>query len=280
MQKDGIKLYRIREGLPPLNSSSIDYVIQKNQRDLAKTFKALLTQIIGFDVDVDLERDTIAIGNLREYIEKECSILFSNPDVAKEWNYERNGNLKPENFIASSKHKVWWKCSNGHEWLATIGSRNEGNGCPYCVGRKVLTGYNDLQTKMPELASQWHPFLNGELTPTDVTVSARKYVWWKCEKGHEFQSWVYNRSNGIGCPYCAGRYAAKGKNDLQTVNPDLANEWNYDKNNGLTPVDVMPNSGKIVWWKCSEGHEWQARIYSRNQGNGCPECARQKRKRN
>ena len=278
-EKDGIKLYRIREGLPQLNSSSIDYVIQKNLGDLAKTINALLTEIIGFDVDVDLDRDTIAIGNLREYIEKECSILFSNPDIAKEWNYERNGNLKPENFIASSKHKVWWKCSKGHEWLATIGSRNEGNGCPYCAGRKVLAGYNDLQTKMPGLAAQWHPVLNGELTPADVTISARKYVWWKCTKGHEWQAWVYNRSKGIGCPYCAGRYAVKGENDLQTINPGLADEWNYDKNIGLTPADVMPNSGKKVWWKCSEGHEWQAAIYSRNNGNGCPQCAREKRKK-
>ena len=81
-----------------------------------------------------------------------------------------------------------------------------------------------------------------------------------------------NRNNGRGCPYCSGRYAVKGENDLQTVNPTLAKEWNYEKNNGLTPEDVMPNSGQKVWWKCSQGHEWQAKIQDRNNGNGCPIC--------
>ena len=70
----------------------------------------------------------------------------------------------------------------------------------------------------------------------------------------------------------------KGYNDLQAVNPSLTKEWNYEKNNGLTPVDVTPNSHKKVWWKCGNGHEWQAAIGNRHKGNGCPQCAREKRK--
>ena len=57
-------------------------------------------------------------------------------------------------------------------------------------------------------------------------------------------------------------------------------DWNYEKNSGLLPSEVSPNSGKTVWWKCKEGHEWQARIDSRSKGNGCPQCAREKRKAN
>ena len=64
---------------------------------------------------------------------------------------------------------------------------------------------------------------------------------------------------------------------MQTVNPTLAKEWNYERNAGLTPTDVMPNSGRKVWWKCCKGHEWQARIANRNHGNRCPICAREKR---
>ena len=50
------------------------------------------------------------IGNLREHTEKESSLLFTDPKTAKEWNYEKNGRLKPENFTANSNKKVWWKC--------------------------------------------------------------------------------------------------------------------------------------------------------------------------
>ena len=53
--------------------------------------------------------------------------------------------------------------------------------------------------------------------------------------------------------------------------------YNYEKNNGLTPADVAPNSNKKVWWKCRKGHEWQAIIANRNKGNGCPVCAKEKR---
>ena len=200
--KDGIKLYRVREGLQPLDDSSIDYVVQRNQEDLPKVLKLLLSEITETDVDVDLKRDNIAIENLREHTEKQTSLLFSNPEVAKDWNYEKNGRLKPEHFAANSNKKVWWKCSKGHEWQAGIATRNKGHECPYCSGIKTL----------------------------------------------------------------------KGANDLQTVNPNLAKEWNYEKNQGLTPTDVMSNSRIKVWWRCNQGHEWQATIANRNYGTGCPEC--------
>ena len=278
-KKDGIVLYRLREGIPSLNDSSIDYVVQRKQKDLPKILKEVLSKIIGKSVDVNLERDAIAIENFREYTEKGNSLLFSNPTLAKEWNYEKNGNLKPENFLANSNKKVWWKCSKGHEWQATINSRNKGNGCTYCSGRYAVKGENDLQTVNPTLAKEWNYEKNNELTPMDVMPNSNKKVWWKCGEGHEWQATIVDRNSGKGCPYCSCRYAVKGKNDLQTVNPALAKEWNYEKNNELTPMDVLPNSSKKVWWKCGNGHEWQAIIANRNKGSGCPICAKEKRKK-
>ena len=276
-EKDGIKLYRIREGLLPLNDSSIDYIVQESQKDLPIILEEILSGIIGTSVDVDLERDGIAIENLREYMEKEYSLLFTNPKVAKEWNYEKNGNLKPEHFTTNSNKKVWWKCNKGHEWQTTVYHRSRGNECPYCSGRYVVKGQSDLQTVNPTLAKEWNYEKNNELTPMDVMPNSHKKVWWKCSKGHEWQATITSRNRGSGCPYCTGRYAIKGENDLQTVNPTLAKEWNYEKNDGLTPMDVLPNSDKKVWWKCSEGHEWQARIADRNKGRGCPECYKERK---
>ena len=145
-KKDGIKLYRIREGLPPLYDSSIDFVVERTQSDLPQILEELLSEIIGTTVDVDLKRDAIAIANLREYTEKEGSISVLNPEIAKEWNYEKNGNLKPEFFAANSNKKAWWKCSEGHEWQASIANRNKDHGCPYCSGRFAIKNENDLQT--------------------------------------------------------------------------------------------------------------------------------------
>ena len=177
-------------------------MVQRKQKDFPKILEEVLSKIIGTGIDIDLDRDSIAIENLREYTEKQSSLLFSNPNLVKEWNYERNGNLKPEHFTKNSGKKVWWKCSKGHEW----------------------------------------------------------------------QERIIGRNRGSGCPFCSGRYSIVGENDLQTVNPLLADEWHYEKNDGLTPIEVLPNSNKKVWWKCSEGHEWQARIADRNKGRGCPKC--------
>lgn len=203
-KNDGIKLYRIRECAPILNDSSIDYVVAEHQKDLGKVLQKVLSEIIGFSIDVNLQRDYIAIENLREYIKKTNSLLYTNLKLAKEWHYERNGKLKPEHVLPNSVKKVWWKCGNGHEWQAKIQNRKNGRGCPYCSGKKVLPGYNDLATINPELAKEWNCEKNGNLKPEDFTANSGKKVWWKCEKGHEWQAMINNRSKGTGCPYCSG----------------------------------------------------------------------------
>ena len=100
-----------------------------------------------------------------------------------------------------------------------------------------------------QLMAEWNWEKNTELNfdPSQLTLGSNKKVWWKCSKGHEWQSTINNRNIGQGCPYCSGRYAVKGVNDLQTVNPTLAKDWNYEKNSGLTPTNVMPKSNKKVY---------------------------------
>ena len=275
-EQDGIKLFRIREGLPSLNDSSRDFVIQENQKDLPEAIETILCEILGKNVDVDLKRDTIAIENLREFMGKENSLLAANPKLAAEWNFEKNGKLKPEHFFANSNKSVWWKCEKGHEWQAMINHRRCGSGCPICSGRKVLRGYNDLATKNPKLAAEWNYEKNGALKPEQFTANSNKKVWWKCEKGHEWEAIISHRNRGSSCPICSGHQVLQGYNDLGTKNPTLAKEWNYEKNNGLRPEDVTVGSDKKVWWKCEKGHEWEAAIASRNAGCGCPICANKK----
>jgi hypothetical protein len=55
------------------------------------------------------------------------------------------------------------------------------------------------------LAQEWHPNKNGNLTPRDVKKYSGNSVWWLCNKGHAWQSTVYKRSRGRGCPQCARR---------------------------------------------------------------------------
>ncbi len=199
-------------------------------------------------------------------------LLTVKPGLANEWHPTKNGNLTPKDVTPGSRKKAWWICGQGHEWESFIHSRSRGHGCPYCAGRAVGND-NCLETNNPELAKQWHPSKNCALTPKDVTPNSDKKAWWVCKNSHEWQATIYNRNRGRDCPYCAGRAACED-NCLHTLNPSLAAEWHSVKNGGLTPRNVTPGSNKRVWWRCKNGHKWQAIVSSRSQGYGrCPYCS-------
>ncbi len=194
-----------------------------------------------------------------------------------EWAQEKNDPLAPWTVTPGSKARVWWRCERGHEWQAPVFSRWAGHGCPYCGGQRVMPGVNDLATKNPALAAEWHPTRNGGLTPDQVFPNSTKSVWWRCDRGHEWQASVNARMKGGGCPICASRRLRPGFNDLAAANPALAAQWHPTRNGGLTPDQVFPGSARRVWWQCAKGHEWQAAISSRaKDGNGCPICAGKK----
>ena len=210
---------------------------------------------------------------------KEKKYLIDNPTLMDGWNYERNNELglDPKTLTCGSGKKAWWKCEKGHEWQANIDSRSKGSGCPYCAGKKVIAGVNDLATTNPKLASEWNYKKNSNLRPEDFTANSNKKVWWKCSKCHEWLATINSRNSGNNCPYCSNQKVLEGYNDLATRNSKLANEWNYEKNGDLKPEDFTVGSEKKVWWKCNKGHEWQAKINNRNNGRGCPYCSGRKK---
>lgn len=195
-------------------------------------------------------------------------------ELLTEWDSQKNNPLTPWTVTPGSHRRVWWKCQEGHEWQTAVYTRWAGHGCPYCKGHVVIPGVNDLAARSPALATEWHPVKNGNIKPEDVLSNSGKAVWWRCEKGHEWQAPVNDRTNGGGCPYCNSRRLLPGFNDLATTNPELAKEWHPTKNGELTPDQIFPGSKRRVWWQCEKGHEWQATVFSRAKtGCGCPVCA-------
>ena len=134
------------------------------------------------------------------------------PDIARQWHPTKNGALIPDHIAPASNKKVWWICDKGHEYQAVVSSRTQHNGgCPYCANKKVLPGFNDLATKYPEIAAEWHPTKNGALTPDQVLPGSRRKVWWQCKNGHVWESVIYSRtgSQSSGCPVCTGYAVGK-----------------------------------------------------------------------
>lgn len=127
------------------------------------------------------------------------------PALLAQWHPIKNLPLTPEQVLPGSEKKVWWRCSQGHEWQAEVRSRVSGCGCPVCTNRVVVPGINDLASRFPALAAEWDA-ANGTLSPRDVTFGAKRKVWWRCAKGHTWRVSVQSRTlDGTGCPVCAGK---------------------------------------------------------------------------
>lgn len=145
---------------------------------------------------------------------------------------------------------------------------------------KLSADYN-LAKLYPEVAEEWHPTKNGDLQPKDCYPKGSQKVWWKCKQcGHEWPAFIHSRANGCGCPVCGEekklnsykKGIVKKRGSLVDRFPDLASEWNYNKNHPLTPHQFTAFSTKKVWWICIYQHEWPAMIHNRSRGKGCPKC--------
>jgi hypothetical protein len=147
--------------------------------------------------------------------------------------------------------------------------------------KKFLGKGIPLSQSHPELIAQWHPTLNGDLTPDQIATSSNLRVWWQCllVTEHVWEMPVFYRtapSKHRGCPYCAHQRLSI-TNSLATLYPQVAALWHPTKNGELSPTQVIAGSNKQYWWLCDKGpdHEWQASANSQihKQGySGCPFC--------
>ena len=118
------------------------------------------------------------------------------PEIAE----EANG-WEPSQYIPGSHVKKSWKCKLGHTWLASLGSRTERrSGCPTCANKVILSGFNDLNSLHPSIASQadgWDPKI--------ISAGSHKKLNWICEFGHKWTAVVVVRTqSNSGCPSCFG----------------------------------------------------------------------------
>jgi hypothetical protein len=173
---------------------------------------------------------------------------------------------EPATVRANSTLKLGWKCLLGHTWTAQVVERSKGTGCPYCAGKAVWRGFNDLATTNPELASEAHGW-----DPTTLTAKSGKRRNWICSLGHVWDASPADRSRGDGCAICSNRRVLVGFNDLASNNPELAKQAH-----GWDPSTSTARSTEQREWICDKGHTWQARVVERQNGTGCPVCANKK----
>jgi hypothetical protein len=206
--------------------------------------------------------------------ERLLSVKF--PDIAREWDFSKNGELTPSDVTYGSNKKVYWICPICNEsYPCTISNRTSKarKGCPYCCHNPRVNSKNNLAVQNPNLANEWDYSLNS-LTPSEILPNSNKKYYWICPKcGMSYLATANNRSNGYACPYCASQKVCDF-NCLATKYPDIAKEWHPSKNK-KTPKEVTGSANQYAWWICKKGHEWKAKINNRTVlKRGCPECSK------
>ena len=251
-----------------------------------KYLNSIISQLcykLGHIVDVNIERDKLDILGYLSTMDKTFASEY--PDVAEEWDYEANYPLRPENFSPFSNERVSWICKYcGKKWVTSINTRtaNNSQGCRTCALRNSrekqkqdkLQNNGSLYDLFPELMEEWNYEINA-INPKEVLPWSNEKASWKCKKcGFEWETEIRYRTKGHGCLRCSHQAVEPGLDDLATLYPEIAEEWDYEKND-MSPTEVAPKSNKIVSWKCSKcGHNWDAMINSRvSKKAGCPCCS-------
>ncbi|WP_369899769.1 zinc-ribbon domain-containing protein [Bacillus manliponensis] len=211
--------------------------------------------------------------------------------LLSEWHPTKNEGIDRNEITYGSYEFIWWICSEGHEWGATIYERMKKRECPKCLRKKKteerMAEKEEKQPKTlieadPELAKQWDFEKNDFIAPDDVSLDERKYRWWKCSRGHSWEDSINSRyQEKSTCPYCADKKVCHD-NCLATVYPELAKEWfvfeNMEYSRIKTPYSVLYKSHEEAYWVCDEGHVWWEKISQRvKNGKGCRECEKYKK---
>jgi superfamily II DNA or RNA helicase len=276
-----IFLQQLGRGLRKTSSKStvivLDFVANAKRvmmvREIVERIKAFAPK------RTELEKSPFYIKGFFNFIFTDEQIdLF---EVLKRLEHSKRNIMSASEVLAGTNQKVWWKCRKkkcGHEWLASGNNRLNGSGCPACA-HQVVTTRNNLVVTHPELAREYS---SKNSLPADKVIAggARKF-WWKCSKswcGFEWRATGQSRVSAVkgnGCPACAHRIVT-ALNNLAVTHPELARE--YSSNNLLPADKVVAGTGKKLWWKCANGHEWQAKGADRVNGHGCPLCWNERRK--
>jgi len=198
------------------------------------------------------------------------------------WHPTLNLGKVPADFTHKSNQRVWLVCpgcihgcGRHHEWEARVADLTRSGDrmvCPYCSSNNIKFCPCRSVENDPRLYREWH---TSNPPASKVAKSSDTKYLWNCLKGHPaYKASCGSRcSQNSGCPVCGAENRTRHL-AVSDGRPDLANEWDHERNK-KAPSEVTLGSTYKAWWICSSNpeHTWQAVVQSRTlRGTGCPAC--------
>lgn len=300
--KHHIKLIRIKEGEPIewFNEAANEthYIKVRIKDDQLNAFlynfffrlTTFTRKTLYLPISINIKRDRNKIMEYLADVSKSFGKLY--PDLAKNWDKETNGKLTPFMFTPGSNHKATFVCErcgrkftceivNAVKWKRKLCKKCSMSENGLNCTKRIVEERGSLADFFPEVINEWDNKKNGAITPNSIPPHYKNKVYWKCQKcGYEwFQSPAGRIHHDIlsKCPHCAGRVAMKGVDDLETLYPDIAKEWDYERNGNVLPSQIRPRSSQLRYWICSKhGTSFKAAPANRVRGCGCIKCKGEK----
>lgn len=193
-----------------------------------------------------------------------------------DWNYVESEYGLDENTLTQGFDKPckWYCHVCGAEMNFKVLHRTNGHwDCSYCNGKRLDLRYHSVAHDLKDILDEWDYDLNEE-SPEEVSSSSVHKYHWICPVGHLYESSPYHRKEGKGCSICKNLRIEAGINDVETTEPELMKEWDFDKNTILPTQITRGNDKYKIWWICNRGHSYQATCNARTANKtGCPYCA-------
>lgn len=204
-------------------------------------------------------------------------ISTTNPDAFAFWDHAGNSGLPYWEQTSGRDRVAAWRCpTKGHQFERPINLFLADPRCPKCDvpnQRKV-----NLLEEFVEFAAWWDNSRNEGHDPSSIAMYS-EIIAWRCGEGHPFLDTLHDlQRHGGNCPVCTHRRLIPGVNDLQTLYPDVAEEFSLALNGGLTPERVWPATTTQFLWVCrKKGHVYPCSPRERTAlGIGCTRCTGRK----
>lgn len=192
--------------------------------------------------------------SLKEYAEKNA------PNLLRD--YAEENPLSPSEIGASSTQEVVWICPFEHRETESVYKRKRRGYCSVC-------GPNDVGSFAqvhPTLLKYWSK--ENTVDPHYIPPTYTGQIKWKCKRGHIHETTIQRKVKNPGCPICNQENYSLFKNK-----PELLEDWDYEKNEGIDPESVSAYSHIKYHWKCKNGHSYKAAPDNLMRHNTrCPIC--------
>lgn len=191
-------------------------------------------------------------------------VLVDGLEQAQRHASKNSGKCLSEEYV-SAITKMRWRCSDEHEWEASLHAIKQGNWCCKCgnisSGKKKMLKDGLEQAQTIALAAR------GECLSNEYHGVSMK-MRWLCHNNHEWKARLSDIKRGKWCPKCASNVKGIAK---RIPGLDIANDIAV-KHGGKCLSSEYISVKMHMLWRCKEGHEWPACLEHIRNGKWCPKC--------